>query len=194
MRLYSHFSFDTLSNSYLIGPRGGGAAALFDPVSFDVELLDLIESQGYYIRSVLLTHCDEEHVGGLRTLRRVYDCTVYAAHPTVMGMSAVTLSHGQVLDVLPEPVRVIALPGHGSDSLAYAAGGFLFCGSAMSAGECGPAANPYAKALLLANIQNELLSLPDETVVLPFIGPPSTIGLEKRTFPMTDPTRIAEQF
>ena len=192
MRLFTHFSFDTLSNSYLLGPEGGGDAVLFDPASFDVALLELVETQRYYIRHVILTHCDEEHLGGLRTLRRVYDCAIHAAHPVVIGEAASTVVDGDELDVGFASVRAIAMSGHSGDSLAYHIGGFLFTGSAMSAAEPGRVPNPYAKALLLADIQDRLLSLPDETVILPFFGPPSTIGLEKRTLPMIDPTRISD--
>lgn len=189
MRLYSYFSFDTLSNSYLIGPEDGGDAVLFDPATFDVPLLELVESQGYYIRSVVLTHCDENHIAGLRTIRRVYDCTVYAAHPMVLGEPTVTVAHGEVLEICCEPVRAIALPGHGSDSLAYYAGGFLFTGAALSAAEFGTVPNPYAKAILRADVRDRILTLPEETIVLPFVGPPSTVGLERSTLPMDDPTR-----
>ncbi|MFW6313681.1 MAG: MBL fold metallo-hydrolase [Spirochaetota bacterium] len=192
MRLFSHFSFDTLSNSYLIGPEGGGDAVLFDPASFDVALLDLVEAQRYYIRNVILTHCDEAHIHGLRTLRRVYDCAVHAARPIVLGQPASTVADGAEIDVGFETVRAIALTGHSGDSIAYCVGGFVFTGSAMSAAEPGPVPNAYAKALLLVDIQERLLSLPDETVVLPFFGPPSTIGLERRALPKIDPTRIAE--
>ena len=58
----------------------------------------------------------------------------------------------------------------------------------MSAGECGTVINPYAKALLLANIQDRVLALPEDTVILPFVGPPSTVAIERVTFPMDVPT------
>lgn len=187
MRLYTHFAFETLSNTYLIGPREGGDAVLFDPAVFDVPLLELIEGMGYYVRSVVLTHVSEKHLDGLRTLRRVYDCTVYAAHASVLDPPSVTVSDDDELDICSRPMRVIALPGHGGDSVAYHVGGFLFPGTAMSAGECGPADNPYARALLRANIGERLLTLEDETVILPFRGPPSTVALEKKTFPLDEP-------
>lgn len=191
MRLYSLFSVETLSNTYLIGPDDGGDAILFDPASFDVSMLELVEGFGYYVRSVLLTHVDESHLAGLRTLRRIYDCTVYAAHANVLDAPVVSVSDGDHLELCNDPVRVITLPGHGSDSVAYYTGGFLFTGNAMSAGEYGPVLNPYAKALLFANIRDRILTLPDATVLLPFTGPPSTVELEKQTFPMQDPTKLA---
>lgn len=193
MRLFSHFSSESLSNSYLVGPDDGGDAVLFDPATFDGQLLELVEGLGYYVRSIVLTHVDESHLAGLRTLRRVYECTVYATHHRVVGSEAVVVADGQILDICCEPIEVISMPGHASDSVAYHAGGFLFTGAAMSAGEYGRVPNPYAKALLLGNIRDRILSLPDETVILPYTGPPSTVGLEKRTFPMDDPTRPSER-
>ncbi|MFP4114501.1 MAG: MBL fold metallo-hydrolase [Spirochaetota bacterium] len=191
MRLYTRFSFETLSNTYLIGPDEGGDAVLFDPSSFDVPLLDLIEAQGYYVRSVVLTHIDESHPSGLRTLRRIYDCTVYGSHADVLGSPAVNVADGDVLEICNEPVRAIAMPGHGSDSIAYYVDGFVFTGAAMSAGEHGPVPSPYAKELLLKNIRDRICTLPSETVILPFVGPPSTVAVEKRTFSSEPPPPIA---
>lgn len=191
MRLFSHFSFDTLSNTYVVGPDGGGDALLVDPVSFDAPLLEIVEGQGYYVRHVLLTHYNESHLAGLRTLRRIYDCSVYAAHATVLGQSAITVSHGERFSLCCGPIDVITLPGHTSDSVAYYTNGFLFTGVAMTAAEYGRVPNPYAKAILLANIRDRVLVLPEETVILPFYGPPSTVLVEKRSFPMQDPTQLA---
>lgn len=192
MRLFSHFSFDTLSNTYVVGPDGGGDALLVDPASFDVPLLEIVEGHGYYVRHVLLTHYDESHLAGLRTLRRIYDCSVYAAHATVLGELAITVSHGDRFSLCCGPIEVITLPGHSSDSVAYFTNGLLFTGTAMSAAEYGSVGNPYAKAILLANIRERVLTLPDETVVFPFYGPPSTVLVEKDTFPTQYSIRSAE--
>ena len=188
MRLYSHFSFQTLSNTYLMGPRTGGDAVLIDPATFDVPLLELIEQMGYYVRNVLLTHVADSHLAGLTTLRKIYDCTVYAAQPNVVVGDAIMVQNAEVLEIWHKPIEVIALPGHGGDSVAYYTGGFVFTGSAMSAAEYGHLPNAYAKALLHANVWERVLTLPDETVIMPFFGPPSTVALEKVTFPVDDPT------
>jgi glyoxylase-like metal-dependent hydrolase (beta-lactamase superfamily II) len=191
MRLYSHFAVDTLTNTYLVGPDGGGDAVLIDPSSFDGQLLELIERSRYYVRNVLLTHSNEEHLSGLRALRRVYDCTIYSASERVLGFTTQRVSDNEVLDVCCGDVRAISLPGHGTGSIAYYGSGFLFSGEAMSAAECGAVLNPYAKAVLLTNVTEKVLTLPDETVILPSVGPPSTVRLERDTFPMEDPTQIS---
>lgn len=191
MRLHSHFSVETLTNTYLMGPEDGGDAILLDPGTFDAPLLTLVERSHYYIRTVLLTHGNEAHLRGLRTIRRIYDCEIYSAHTSVLGFASHAVKHGDTLDVCCDPVRVISLPGHSSGSVAYYGSGFVFTGEAMSAAECGQVLNPYAKAILLAELEERIFPLPDETVILPSVGPPSTIGLERRTFPMQNPTRLA---
>jgi glyoxylase-like metal-dependent hydrolase (beta-lactamase superfamily II) len=187
VKLFSHYAYRTLANTYLIGPDEPGDAIIVDPSVFDVEMLELVESNGYYIRSVLLTHCDESHLHGLRTIRRVYDCEVYAARSSVLGESVHPVSNEDVLDICCAPIRVIGLPGHGRDSIAYLVADFLFTGSALSAAEPGEVGNSYARAALIENIKERVLTLPDHTVVLPFFGPPSTVSVEKQTLPTEPP-------
>lgn len=181
MRLFSHYAYKTLANTYLIGPDEPGNAILVDPSVFDVEMLELVESHGYNVHGVLLTHCDESHLNGLRTIRRVYDCEVFAARSSVLGESVTPVSNGDVLDICCEPIHVIGLPGYGRDSVAYLVADFLFAGVALSAGEPGAVSNSYARAALLDNIGERVLTLADHTVMLPFYGPPSTVRVEKRT-------------
>ena len=95
------------------------------------------------------------------------------------------------MDACGTTVEVIGLPGQGRDCIAYLVGGFLFCGTALSAGEFGSVSNPYAKAILITSIAESVLSLPPETVILPFYGPPTTVAVERRSLPTEDPTELA---
>ena len=73
MRISFHFSVAGFSNTYIVGPDDGGDALIIDPGSMNVALLSAIETSGYYIRHVLLTHCHGSHSDGLRTLKKIYD-------------------------------------------------------------------------------------------------------------------------
>ena len=191
MRVFSHYSVRTLSNTYLVG-FPSGEAILIDPSVFDGELLNLIEGHRYELCSVLLTHNEEKHLAGLRTLPRVYGkVQIFSALPRVMNLATRLVTDGETLKLCDHEISVIALPGHGRDRVAYLLGGFLFCGPAFSAGEPGDVSNPYAKAILLSNISEAVFSLPDETVILPFYGPPTTVAVERNSFPMEDPLRLA---
>ncbi|MEE8441249.1 MAG: MBL fold metallo-hydrolase [Spirochaetia bacterium] len=191
MRVYSHFAVSTLSNTYLVG-LPSGAAILIDPAVFDGGLLEMIEHHSYTVSCILLTHSDEKHLAGLRTVMRVYsNVQVYAAMPEVLDLTAIPVTSGETLGICGGSVDVVGLPGYGRDCVAFLIGGFLFCGPALSAGELGAVSNPYAKAILLANIAESIVTLPDETVILPFYGPPTTVAVERRMLPTEDPRKLA---
>jgi hydroxyacylglutathione hydrolase len=180
VKLFSAFSVETLSNCYLVGPDSPGDAILVDPASFQEHALELVEGNGYYVRAVLLTHCDEEHLDGLHTILRIYsDVTVIAAAPSAAGHDARIVRDGESFQVGELSIAAITLPGKGRDAVAYRIDAIVFSGTALTAGEPGVVANPYAKAILIADIQNKIYTLPDETVLLPFYGPPTTVGVEK---------------
>ena len=192
MRVYSYFAVTSLSNTYLVG-LPSRRASLIDPSTFDGELLELIEHHGYTVTCVLLTHSDDEHLAGLRSILRVYSSIrICAAMPQIMEFTATPVKAGETLDVCESQVEVIGLPGHGSDRLAFLIGGFLFCGPALSAGELGAVSNPYAKAILRSNVAESIFSLPDETVILPFYGPPTTVAVERQTLPPEHPIELSE--
>ena len=181
VRVYSHYCYNTLSNCYLVGPDGPGDAILVDPSCFDTALLSLAERHGYTIRHVFFTHCDDSHIDGVRVLRKIYDCTVYAAMPTVLDVPAHRVDHADRIALEVGAVDVIGLPGYGRDAMAYLLNGFLFSGIALTAGEPGSVPNASALAVLVTHIEDRVMSLPDWTVILPFWGPPSTVALERTT-------------
>lgn len=192
MRVYSHFAVNTLSNTYLVG-LPSGRAILIDPAVFDGGMLELMEHHSYRVTCILLTHSNEDHLAGLRTIMRVYaDVRICAAMPNIMNLTAIPVTAGETLDICESSVKVIGMPGYGRDCLAFLIGGFLFSGPALSAGELGAVSNSYAKAILLANVAESIFTLPDETVILPFYGPPTTVAVERRTLPTEDPQEPAE--
>ena len=83
-------------------------------------------------------------------------------------------------------LEVLAVPGHSKGSIALydRAGGYIITGDALFKGSIGRTDLPggdYKE--LISSIENELLSLPDSTVILPGHGPSSTIGEEKQSNP-----------
>lgn len=96
------------------------------------------------------------------------------------------LEEGDELKVGDSTLRVLAVPGHspGSISLYCPDSKFVMTGDALFAGGIGRTDLPGGdyKTLIHA-ITDKLLSLPDDTVVYPGHGAPSTIGIEKRENP-----------
>jgi hydroxyacylglutathione hydrolase len=179
--LFSRLGF---SNTYLIGPDNGGDAVLVDPGVFDAPLLEAVEKNRLYIRSILITHAHNAHINGIRSLLKVYDAEIYANQPSVLDFPAHRVQEGNVLPLGGFSVRVIETPGHSIDSLCFLVGHVVFTGDTLSAGSTGTTRDGYARGLLLESVRRKLLSLGDEVLLFPGHGPPTKVGIEKLYNPL----------
>ena len=183
MTLLSHFPVVGVSNIYLVGPDGGGDAVIVDPGIFDVALLRLVEEGGFNVGAVLATHSHENHVQGLRTLRKIYDADIYGSGDTLMGFPCKSLVDGEILDICGFETEVIAVGGHTTDSLVYRIGNFLFTGDVLSAGRIGTSTTSWGRSNLIDELKTKLLSLEDDLIILPGHGPPTSLDAERRLNP-----------
>lgn len=183
MKLFIHYSFEGFSNTYLFGPEDGGDAVLVDPGVMDVELLNLIENNTYYIRTILITHAHTSHVGGIRTLKKIYNAELYGRTTEVSGFSCNKIKDGEEFSAADFKVVPIELPGHSHDSIVFSMKDLLFTGDALEAGRVSSTPNAYARSILLSAVQEKISIYPDSTIVLPGHGPPSVMGAEKKYNP-----------
>jgi hydroxyacylglutathione hydrolase len=183
MKIYFHFSVDGFSNTYVVGPDKGGDAIIIDPGTMNVALLDLIESNGYYIRNALITHSHESHSSGLKTLCKIYDINIYAGTEKVLDFDCTNISKTENIDISGISVKAIPIEGHSADSLIFIAGNYMFTGDTFSAGTIGSAPSSYAKELLVTEIQKKILCLEKNFLVFPGHGAPSTLEAERLTNP-----------
>jgi hydroxyacylglutathione hydrolase len=180
LKVFFHYSLYGSSNVYLVGEENGGNALLVDPAEFTENLLNFIESNGYYVRTVLLTHSHMHHVRGLSTLLRIYNADVYASNAEVNDTPCRVLHDGDVFDVCGMKVEAFSVPGHSSDSIVYKIDKLLFTGDTLEAGMIGHTLSRYGNALLRESIERRILSQADDCIILPGHGPPSSVGAEKQ--------------
>ena len=183
MKVYFHFSVEGFSNTYVVGPDEGGDAIIIDPGAMNVTLLDLIESNGYYIRSALLTHSPESHSSGLKTFCKLYDIKINAGTEKVLDFDCTNISKTENIDISGISVRAIPIEGHSTDSLVFITGNYMFTGDTFSAGSIGSTPSSYAKELLVADIRKKILCLKNNFLVFPGHGAPSTLEAERLTNP-----------
>jgi glyoxylase-like metal-dependent hydrolase (beta-lactamase superfamily II) len=183
MRFFSYYSVINFSNCYLLGQEESGDALLIDPGVFDEGLLRLIEDNLFYVRHVLITHSHHAHIGGIRTLRKIYDATFWGFAPKLMEYPVRKVAGAESVELAGFVIEVLETPGHSNDSVCYRIDRLLFTGDTLSAGTVGETGSPYEQALLLSSIRSRIMSLDDEVLVFPGHGPPTTIGLERRFNP-----------
>ncbi|RKX76183.1 MAG: hypothetical protein DRP87_12600 [Spirochaetes bacterium] len=179
MKLFSHFSVVEFSNTYLLGMDTGIDAILIDPSVMDIQLLSLIEDHNYYIKSILVTHSHESHIKGVKTILKIYDSAIYGKNCTVLDFPCNQLHDGDCMDISGFRVEVLEIPGHSSDSLVFKIEGMLFTGDVLYAGRVGGTQSLYERRILLSAIREKLFTLPDDSIIFPGHGPPTTLKAEK---------------
>lgn len=197
-------------NTYLIFDPDSKECVIVDPGMSNPKEEEAIENfiaeKGLRLTQIINTHLHIDHVAGIPYLREKYGAPVLAhegdkfmadkikdqaeAFGLQMDIDAIEISEylkaGDKIQIGSGFLEVIEVPGHSKGSIALydPQGGFLISGDALFKGSIGRTDLPggdYSE--LIDSIQTGLLSLPDDTVVLPGHGPSSTIGEEKQTNP-----------
>jgi glyoxylase-like metal-dependent hydrolase (beta-lactamase superfamily II) len=89
---------------------------------------------------------------------------------------------GASISVGGHELRVIETPGHTPGSLLYLfeSAGVAFCGDTILKGGVGGSNLPFGdEGRLFTSIRDRILTLPDDTALLPAHGPPTTVAAEK---------------
>lgn len=96
-----------------------------------------IEADGLKLEGILITHHHADHQGGVDELLRRFRVPVFAPVAESITGRSQPLYGGETIDVLGNPVQVMAVPGHTAGHLAYLAGDCLFCGDTLFGAGCG---------------------------------------------------------
>ena len=179
MKLYYHLSLPSLTNTYLIGPASGGRAIIIDPGSMDVQLLQLVESRNYYIGSILITTPDPAHANGIKTIKRIYDATIFSGGRQFEDYPCTRVTGGQSFRAEGFHIDVFAVQGLAPEAIMYKIENCLFSGDAVSAGRVGDALRIFNKTLLISRLKETFGNMASDTFIFPSSGPPTTLELEK---------------
>lgn len=182
MKIYFDLCLEEFTNCYVVVNDAPSVmeAIIIDPGKITNEIINQIETDGYKLTGVLVTHNHENHVHGLTTLRKIYSPSIYAADYEVAGDQTVVLRGDGKITVAGLSVEYLSVPGHSSDSMVYKIGNVLFTGDTITAGSIGDTNSQYSHRLLCSNIESKLFSQNDECVLMPGHGPPTTIASEKK--------------
>ncbi len=196
-------------NAYLVRAEGQAHALAIDPGGGTPELVEALARDGLSLDAILLTHAHVDHIDGVAALVRATGAPVYL-HPAERGWydhSAAQASFfgvqleappppdrelhgGDVLELGGTKLEVREVPGHapGHVILYDATAGVAFVGDVVFQGSIGRTDLPGGSyRQLMDGIRAQVLSLPDETVLYPGHGPPTTVGRERVGNPFLAP-------
>jgi glyoxylase-like metal-dependent hydrolase (beta-lactamase superfamily II) len=196
------------NNVYLLGETESRRAVVIDP-SFDSHLiLSRVESLGWQLEAIWLTHGHFDHFAGAGEIVKAYDQPLSVGlHPAdqdwydqkggaaQFGMSIsepppvdLHFEHGMWLSLghAEKVIEVRHAPGHSPGHVMFYIPtlGVLFCGDVIfrqGIGRTDLAGGD--QPTLLKSIQTQVMTLTDETKLLPGHGPDSTVDHERQFNP-----------
>ncbi len=174
------------SNGYVFLPDGGKRAALVDPAGSPANLLRLLRDGAYDVQYILITHKHADHCDAAADVAAAFPQAQIVMHGLdvhalgSLASKALLVRDGEELPFADDiRIRMLHTPGHTDGSTCYLLNATLFTGDTLFAGSVGGAygdASTYDD--ILDSIRNKLFTLPEETVVMPGHGPPTTIAQE----------------
>ncbi len=179
MRCFYNFTLNGFSNTYVVGPDDGGDALIIDPGEVNIKLFKLIEDNGFSIRHILVTHNDRPHIGGIKTLLKIYTADIVSKSSQILGIQTRQISDGEKLDLSGFTVTVVDTPSFAEDSVLFHIDNMLFTGDVLGAGRISWKIKQNSGDSLKESMKTKLLTMDDNTLIFPGHGPPSTILVEK---------------
>jgi len=192
-----------MENVYIVGSQTTKECMVIDPGAEAKRIMDEVNRLGLTVKLIVNTHGHGDHTSAVAGVKATTGAP-YAIHqadmPLLKGGSSWArqavpdyqpppepdrfLQEGDVLAVGEFSFRVLETPGHTLGGISLYGHGLVFTGDTLFQGSIGRSDMEGGNGRqLIESIFGKLLTLPEETVVLPGHGMQSTIGEEKRSNP-----------
>lgn len=192
-------------NCTLLGDEATGEAMVVDPGDNIPYILARLADLKLTLKQIVVTHAHIDHVGGAVKLKRATGAPILLNHNDLPLLGMMDAQAGwlgvptpevappdesaedhMIVGLAAHPATVLHTPGHtqGSICLHFAAEQLLLAGDTLFAGSIGRTDLPGGDGRqILRSLHERVLTLPDETRVIPGHGPETTIGEERATNP-----------
>lgn len=174
-------------NCYLLWDEVTREAALFDTGWAARPIFDLIDENQLQLKHLFITHTHDDHIAALAQIREQFPkvrlhSSSRNAPPDQRNRANDFIHLGSVR------ITNRDTPGHAEDGVTYIIGGFpedapgvAIVGDCVFAGSIGTGF--VSTSMLKQKIQEQIFTLPGETLICPGHGPLTTIAQEKENNP-----------
>jgi glyoxylase-like metal-dependent hydrolase (beta-lactamase superfamily II) len=193
---------------YVVHRKNGSDCFIVDPGLEPENFLKLLENKGLNLVALLVTHGHGDHVGGIPAIREKWQSAkIYIGEhehdkltdpeknlSAAFGISLTTppadvlIRDGEKLELAGISLEVRHVPGHSKGHVVYwipaEPKGMLFVGDVIFQESIGRSDFPDSEpAVQIPMIRSKILTLPDDTVIYPGHGNPTTVGAERQSNP-----------
>jgi glyoxylase-like metal-dependent hydrolase (beta-lactamase superfamily II) len=192
-------------NCSIIGDEASHEAIVIDPGDDIDQIVAIVAEKKLKVKQIVITHAHIDHVGGAMKLKKLTGAPVLLnqndqallkmmdVQATWIGVATPesviideSVTTGDVIGTSNHAGQVLHTPGHteGSICLYFEPEKLLIAGDTLFAGSIGRTDLPGGDhKKIIRSIHENVLTLPDETVVIAGHGPPTTIGEEREMNP-----------
>jgi len=191
-----------VTNAYIVADPTTGEAVAIDPAWNGEKIVDEVKRRNWRITNIWLTHAHFDHLGGVTgVVKNIHPPPPIALHPDDLPLyqmqggahyfgiridpapePSIELHHGDIMRLGEVDFEVRHTPGHTPGHVVFycSAEKLVFCGDVIFKGSIGRTDLPGGSYQTLINsIHTQILSLPDDTVLLTGHGPETTVGEER---------------
>ena len=192
-------------NCSVIGDSNTHEGMVIDPGDDISSVLGIVQKHNLVIKQIVITHAHIDHIGGAMKLRALTGAPIllnqndYAllkmldVQATWIGVADPgkveidrSITTGEKVSAGAHTAHILHTPGHteGSICLYFEGEKKLIAGDTLFAGSIGRTDLPGGDMQkIMRSLHGTLLTLPDETVVVPGHGELTTIGQERESNP-----------
>jgi glyoxylase-like metal-dependent hydrolase (beta-lactamase superfamily II) len=208
LRIISILSMPFAENSYVLFREGGRDALVVDPGLEPEPILEALQKRNVSLAAILNTHGHADHIAGNEAMK-----DAFPAAPLIIGEGDAEMladpelnlsrpfgfdivsppadrlvKEGDILEIAGIHIRVRELPGHSPGHVVFILESEqpiqVLGGDTLFEGSIGRTDFPGGNHdLLLQGIRTKLYTLPDDTLIYPGHGEPTSVEREKRTNP-----------
>ncbi len=191
-------------NCYIVASPKTKEAIVIDPGDEPERVLELAKDMGVNIKLIVNSHAHMDHILGIQGIQEqtkapfllhaedipVLEGSSQRASEWLQRRGVVVpspsgyVAEGDTVSVEGLDLKVIHTPGHTPGSVSYYVNGALFSGDTLFQGSIGRTDMPGGSyPQIMSSIINKLITLPDDTIVLPGHQLETTIRDEKHMNP-----------
>ena len=211
IKIYSGLCADT-TNCYMVQDEETKEAIVLDPGGEAKKIIEMLEILEAKVKYIYLTHCHGDHIGAAEEIRKSQGGKVLIHRFDAEGLENPAISLVDYIGMRPISLeadsrvddkdlmhrgnlefQVLHTPGHtkGGSSLYNKQYNLLFSGDTIFRGTWGRTDLPTSNFQDIINsITNEILVLPEETIIYPGHGKSTMVKEEKPIYLQLKPSEM----